>query len=103
VEAKITGHLIEGCMVDGKAAVNVMAKWFIDKIGLKPNYPSLLKLKVIDQRCIRSPGIITELPISVNRILVKIDFQVLGISKEKGGYPLVLGRPWLRQVKAVNY
>jgi hypothetical protein len=48
VEAIITGHLVEGCMVDGRAAVNVMAKWFMDEIGLKPTRPSSLKLKVAD-------------------------------------------------------
>jgi hypothetical protein len=32
-----------------------------------------------------------------------VDFQVLGVSEEKWGYPLILGRPWLRQVKVVNY
>jgi hypothetical protein len=84
VEAIITGPLVEGCMVDGGATVNVMAKWFMDEIGLKPTRPSSLKLKVADQRCIRSLGIITQLPIAVNRISVKVDFQVLGVSKEKG-------------------
>jgi hypothetical protein len=74
VEAIIIGHLVEGCMVDGGAAVNVMAKWFMDEIGLKPMRPSSLKLKVADQRCIRSLDIISQLPLSVNDIIVKVDF-----------------------------
>jgi hypothetical protein len=35
-------------MVDGGIAVNIMAKWFKDEIGLKPIRPSSLKLKVAD-------------------------------------------------------
>jgi hypothetical protein len=103
VEAVIAGHLVEGCMVDGGAAVNVMSNWFMDEIGMKPTKPSSLNLKVKDQRCVRSLGIISQLLVSLNGVSVKIDFQVLGISKEKSSYPLILGRPWLRQVKAINY
>jgi hypothetical protein len=34
---------------------------------------------------------------------VEADFHILDISEAHGGYPLIMGRPWLKSVRAVNY
>lgn len=39
----------------------------------------------------------------VNGVIVEVDFEVKDISDLSGGYSIILGPPWLRKVKAVNY
>jgi hypothetical protein len=46
---------------------------------------------------------LTNVLVTVNGVTVEVDFQVIDISDLSGGYPIILGRPWLRKVKAVNY
>jgi hypothetical protein len=60
-------------------------------------------LKVADQRCVKSLGLITKVPVTVTGITVDVDFHVLNISETQGGYPLILERLWLKAVRAVNY
>jgi hypothetical protein len=103
VDAFINEQRISSCMVDRGAAINVLSSWVVDEFNLKVNKSSCLKLKVADQRCIKSMGTISRLPISVNGVKVEIDFHVLDIAESRGGYPLILGRPWLKVVRAVNY
>lgn len=103
VEATINGCEVGGCLIDGGAAINVISSWFMNEAGLEPNKFSTIRLKVADQRCVRSLGQINQIPVTVNGVTVKLDFHVLDISSGKGGYPMILGRPWLRQVRAVNY
>jgi hypothetical protein len=52
---------------------------------------------------VKSLGLITKVPIIVNGIIVEIDFHILNIVEACGGYPLIMGRPWLKAVRAVNY
>jgi hypothetical protein len=103
VEALINGTLVRGCMLDGGAAVNVMSSWFMNELGITPDRKSIVRLKAVDQRSVRSLGVISGLPVSVNGVSVKLDFQVLDINEGGGGYPIILGRPWLRKVRAVSF
>jgi hypothetical protein len=52
---------------------------------------------------VKSLGLIAKIPITVNGVTVDVDFHVLNISETRGGYPLILGRPWLKAVRAINY
>jgi len=46
---------------------------------------------------------ISQLLIIVNGVEIKLDIHVLAITDKKDGYPMILGRPWLIGVKAINY
>jgi hypothetical protein len=103
VEAIINGCVVRGCMIDGGAAINVIASWFMDKMGLVPSLSSSIRLKAVNLRSIRSLEQVTSLPVTVNGVTVPIDLQILEISEGHGDYSIILGRPWLRKVKAVSY
>jgi hypothetical protein len=49
VEATINENVVKGCMLDGGAAVNIMARWLMDGMGLLPSMNSSIRLKVVDQ------------------------------------------------------
>jgi hypothetical protein len=103
VEATINGCVIRGYILDGGIAVNVMASWFMDDIGQTPRRNSSIRLNVVDQRSVRSLGQVSNVPMTINGITVNLDFQVLNIIEGNGGYSIILGRPWLRKVKTMNY
>ena len=103
VEATIAGRDISGCLVDGGAAVNIISNWLLDDLGLTPTHSSPLRLKVADQRCVKSVGMLSKQPVSVQGVTVQVDFHILDVSEARGGYPIILGRPWLRKVRAVDY
>lgn len=103
VEATIHEHDIEGCLIYGSVTINIMANWFMEEVGLKPTKSSSMHLKVVDQICVRLLRQINWIFIIVNRVTIKVDFCVFNISLHNGEYPLILGRPWLWQIKVVKY
>ena len=103
VEATIVGRDIGGCLVDGGAAVNIILNWLVDDLEFTPTHSSPLRLKVIDRRCKKLVSILSQQHVTVQGINVQVDFHILDISEARGGYPIILGRPWLRKVKAVDY
>lgn len=102
VEATINGCMVRGCLIDGGAVVNVIASLFMKEANPEPNWSSSLKLKVMDQHSVKSLGLITNLPFIVNCIIVTVDFYFLEIIDSTGRYLVILGRPWLTEVNAVN-
>jgi hypothetical protein len=75
----------------------------VGRIEFSTFKPTNLKLKVVDQRCVKSLGLVNKVPITMNGITIEADFHILDISEARGGYPLILGCPWLKSIKAVNY
>jgi hypothetical protein len=92
---------ILGCLVDGGAAINVIASWFINDLGLSHTSQTSTRLKVADQSSIPCQGILGKTPITVNELTIKTDFHFLNLSETRGGYPIILGRPWLKVAKAI--
>jgi len=39
----------------------------------------------------------------IQGVTVQVDFHILDISEARGGYSIILGRPWLRKVRVVDY
>ena len=103
VQATIAGRDVSGCLVDGGATVNIISNWLVDDLELTPTHSSPLRLKVADQSCMKSVGMLAQQPITVQGVTMRVDFHILDISEARGGYPIILGRPWLREVKAVDY
>ena len=62
-----------------------------------------MPLKGIYQQCIKTLEQLANVRVIINGVIVEVDFQVKNISDLSGGYSIILGRPWLRKVKAVNY
>lgn len=52
VEAIIGGNIVKECMLDGYAAVNVIARWLVVGLGLAPTKNISIRLKVVDQRSV---------------------------------------------------
>ena len=81
VEATIAGRDINGCLVDGGVAVNIISNWLVDDLEISPTRSSLLRLKVADQRCVKSVGVLSQQPVTVKGVTVKVDFHILESQK----------------------
>jgi hypothetical protein len=87
--------------VDQQSTLWQSGSWM--KLNVTPTHPSTLRLKVVDQKCIHSLGQITQLPILMNKFSIETTSHVLGTSKAAGGFHVILGQPWLRKIRAINY
>lgn len=52
VEAIIGGNIVKRCMLDGYAAMNVIACWLMDGLELAPTRNISIRLKVVNQRSV---------------------------------------------------
>ena len=94
--------MVSGCVIDRGIVVNVMASWLFSELEMTVSQQSSMKLKGIDQCIVKPLDQLYNILITVNGVTVKIDFHVLDITNQKEGYPIILGRPWLRKMSATN-
>jgi hypothetical protein len=87
--------------VDGRAQVNVITIPAMKYLGLKIDRLALVTLKMANKQVVRPEGVISSVVIIVMRDSTIVDFHV--VLKENGGYPMILGRPWLTKSHAKNY
>lgn len=91
VEPYIDKQRISGCLVDSRATLNVMSNWLLDDLDLQVTKSTSLKLKVADQRCIKSLGLITKVLVTINGITVDVDFSCFKHIQDLGSLSLNLG------------
>ena len=91
------GHHAYSLIVDlGKQPANITVGQLI------AHCPSL-KRELKQRISTRTVGMLAQQPITVQGVTMKVDFHILDISEARGGYPIILGRPWLKEVKTIDY
>ncbi|MCO5554427.1 hypothetical protein L7F22_007957 [Adiantum nelumboides] len=70
--------------------------------GLKPTRPAPFTVTLADQRTVYPVGIVEKVPLKVQEFTFNLDFVVVSLSHVEGGFPLLIGRPWLRHTKALH-
>jgi hypothetical protein len=94
---KIIPHVI----VDDGNNVNIMPESTMLCLRLFVTRPSPWKVKLVDQRPSKPLGQIKDLHICVGDEEYIVTFYVLRMHDEDGGYPLLLGRKWLKLVRGI--
>ncbi|MCO5576783.1 hypothetical protein L7F22_030603 [Adiantum nelumboides] len=51
---------------------------------------------------LKAVGIVEKVPFKVQEFTFNLDFVVVSLSPVEGGFPLLIGRPWLRHTKALH-
>ena len=72
----------------------------MERLGVKLNAHSDFRLRLANHAKVKGRGICTEVPVSAFGIVCNINCHIM--SAGLGAYPLILGRPWLRQVGAIQ-
>jgi len=71
--------------------------------GTMPLKLTYIQLQMVDQTFRKVEGIVTDVPVKKDDHFVHRDFQVIDIGEDEYDRPIILGRPFLRTVKAIIY
>jgi hypothetical protein len=96
IEVEVMDKIIPHVIVDDGSNVNIMPESTMLRLGLSITGPSPWKVKLADQRPSKPLGQIKDLRIRAGDEEYTVTFYVLRMHDEDGGYPLLLGRKWLR-------
>ena len=74
--ASINDIRIRNVYVDGGAPINVISEQTMKEVGLKPNAPSLYKMKMADTLRVKSSGAITAVRVVYNATRLRNKKQI---------------------------
>ncbi len=86
-------------LLDGGSKINIVTEQLRLKLGLPKLKPAPYNLKMVDQTITKPVGLIKDLNIYVHNILNITMFIVLQNNVVDFSYSMLLGRPWLKDVK----
>ena len=94
------GFNIGEAYIDGGAQISVMTQACMEKLGLKVDGSSDFKLRLANHAKVRCLGRCMNVPVTVYGVTYNVNCHIMPAGM--GAYPLILGRPWLRQVGAIQ-
>lgn len=86
-------------LLDGSSGVNILPEFLYTRLKLPKLEEAPFHLKMADQRRIQPLGILRNQQITVLRLTFPVNFVILKIDEGDSPYPILLGRPWFKQVK----
>ncbi|MCO5602672.1 hypothetical protein L7F22_056808 [Adiantum nelumboides] len=98
----ILGQQFTGVIVDGGSGINLMLEFTMLALGLKVTRPAPFTVTLADQRTVLPLGVVEQVPLQVQNFTFKLDFVVVRLPQVANGFPLLIGRPWLRHTKALH-
>ncbi len=99
IQIQIGKNIIKNVLLDGGSRVNIIIEQLRLKLGLLKLKPTPYNLKMADQTTIKLVGLIKDMKIYVHGIPYITTFNVLYNSVVDSSYSMLLGKPWLRDVK----
>jgi hypothetical protein len=82
--------------------VNIITKWLKLRLGFPKPKHAPYNLRITDQTTTKPMGLIRDLKIYVHGIPYITTFTILQNSVVDFSYSMLLGRPWLRDVKVAR-
>jgi hypothetical protein len=101
VNVHINNTLVQNTCIDLGDTINVMTRDTMMKLNLQGflrNTP--IVLQVAYQSTVKLEGMLEDIIISIDSWEYHTDFLFLQPKSHSGGYPLILGRPWLATIDA---
>ncbi len=102
IHIQIAKNTIKDVLLDGGSGINIITKQLRLKLGLLKLKLAPYNLRIADETTTRPMGLIKDLMIYVHGIPYIITFTVLQNSVVNSSYSMVLGRPWLKDVKVAH-
>src|SRR4051794_30064341 len=96
VTLRVNGK-VQTAIVDSGAATSIITKALLDRLGLSIDRPSKLIVVTANGAQTKSLGIVSQVPIMIEKTSIPTSFQVL----ESRDEILILGNEWLRKNQAV--
>jgi hypothetical protein len=101
IQVQIGKNKIKNVLLDGGFRVNIHETIEIEVRLLKPNLVPY-NLRMAEQTTTKPMGLIRDMKIYVHGIFYIITFTVFQNSVVDSSYSMLLGRPWLRDVKVAH-
>ncbi len=89
-------------LLDGGSGVNIIIEQMRLRLGLPKLKLAPYNLRMVDQTTTKLMGLIRDLKIYVHGIPYITTFTILQNSVVDSSYSMLLGRPWLRDVKVAH-
>jgi len=102
IQVQIGKNIIEDVLLSGGCGINIIT----EPLRLRLGFPKLklvpYNLRMVDQTTIKPVGLIKDLKIYVRGIPYIIMFIILQNRVVDSNYSMLLGKPWLRDVKMTH-
>ncbi|KAH7442174.1 hypothetical protein KP509_03G074800 [Ceratopteris richardii] len=98
----IYGITKNGVIIDGGSGINFMPDFTLKLLGLKLLGEAKFTITLSVQRRVKPLGIVEKVLIEMDRLIFSLDFVALNLPQVNGGFPLLIGRPWLRHIQAMH-
>jgi hypothetical protein len=102
IQIQVGKNTIEDVLLDGGFKVNIITEQLRLKLGLLKPKLAPYNLRMANQTTIKPMGLIRDLKIYVHDIPYITTFIVLQTSVVDSSYSMLLGRPWLKDVKVAH-
>ena len=86
--------------MDGGAQICVITQTCVEKMGLVVAGVSGFRIRLANHQKVKCLGVVRDLEVEAYAVKTVVDFHVMPAGL--GAYPIILGRPWLRAVNAVQ-
>ncbi|KAH7373764.1 hypothetical protein KP509_17G073900 [Ceratopteris richardii] len=98
----IYGITINGVIIDGGSGINLMPDFTLKSLRLQLSGEAKFTITLADQTRVKPLGIVEKVPVEMDGLTFFLDFVVLNLRQVNGGFPLLIGRPWLRHIQAMH-
>jgi hypothetical protein len=102
IQVQIGKNTIEDVLLDGGSRVNIVTEQLRLRLGLPKPKLAPYNLRMTDQTTTKLVGLIRDMKIYIHGIPYITAFTVLQNSVVDFSYSMLLGRPWLRDVKVAH-
>ncbi len=102
IQVKIGKNTIEDVLLDGGSRVYIITKQLRLRLGLPKLKFAPYNLRMANQTTTKFVGLIRDLKIYVHDIPYIITFIILQDNVVDFSYSMLLGRPWLKDVKVAH-
>ena len=86
--------------VDGGAQICVITQTCVEKMGLAVAGVSGFRIRLANHQKVKCLGVVKSLEVEAYTVKTVVDFHVMPAGL--GAYPIILGRPWLRAISAIQ-
>jgi hypothetical protein len=102
IQVHIGKNTIEDVLLNGGSGIDIITKQLGLRLGLPKPKPTPYNLRMENQTTTKSVGLIRDLKIYVHDIPYITTFIVFQNSVVDSSYSMLMGRPWLRDVKVAH-
>jgi hypothetical protein len=102
IQVQVDKNFIDDVLIDGGSRINIIIENLKVQLSLSKPNPAPYNLHMVDQTIAKPLGLIRDLEIFVHGISYTITFIVINNNVLNFCYSMLLGCPWLRDVKVLG-